>query len=143
LPLIEANLRTYNVKNAEVVPQALSDQAGYAEFYVSSGVPQELFAGERWNYGNKSSSLLAPAQAEPMYGWIKFKRTITVATNTLAKFCAEHKIEQVDFIHMDVQGGEGLVLAGAAPMLQNVAAIWLEVSDAELYKGQPLRNEIR
>jgi hypothetical protein len=43
---------------------------------------------------------------------------------------------------MDVQGAEHLVLAGAAGMLPAVTAIWLEVSDRELYAGQKLRGDI-
>jgi FkbM family methyltransferase len=143
LTLICANFNAYQVSTAEILPQALSDRVGEAEFYVSSGRPTQLFAGEHWNYGNKSSSLLPPVRSEPMYGWIEFNRAIMVTTTTLAKFCADRQIDHIHFIHMDVQGGEHLVLVGAGPMVRNIEAIWLEVSDVELYSGQPLRDEIR
>lgn len=140
--LVRANFTRYAVTNAELVPLALSDRAGAASFHVSSGRPGEEFAGKDWNYGNKSSSLLPPAAAEPMYGWVEFKETIKVRTDTLENFCRERGIGGIDFIHMDVQGAEHLVLSGAQAMLPHITAIWLEVSDRELYAGQILRHAI-
>ena len=140
--LIRLNFARYRVPNAELVPLALSDRAGPAAFHVSAGRPQQEFAGSDWNYGNKSSSLLAPASDAPMHGWIEFPEQIEVPCETLDAFCAGRGIDRIEFIHMDVQGAEGLVLAGAARMLTRTGAIWLEVAGAELYCGQKLRREI-
>jgi len=140
--LIRANFTRYAVANAELVPLALSDCAGEATFHVSSGRPPELFAGPDWNYGNKSSSLLAPTQDDPMYGWIEFKQKITVPTETLDNFCRARGLDRIDFIHMDVQGAEYLVLTGAGFILPRTMALWLEVSDQQLYQGQKLRTDI-
>lgn len=141
--LVRENLARHGIANAELVPLALSDRAGEATFHVSSGRPPELFAGQDWNYGNKSSSLLAPAQAGPMHGWIEFKEAITVPTETLDGFCARRGLDRIDFIQMDVQGAEHLVLAGATTILPRITAIWLEVSTRELYRGQALDRDIR
>lgn len=140
--IVRTNFARHAVPNAELVPLALSDRAGEATFHVSSGRPPDLFAGENWNYGNKSSSLLAPAQAGPMHGWIEFKEAITVPTGTLDAFCAQRGLDHIDFIQMDVQGAEQLVLAGATTMLPHITAIWLEVSDREHYRGQALARDI-
>lgn len=140
--LARANFERYAVPNAELVQLALSDRTGHAAFHVSSGRPPNLFAGENWNYGNKSSSLLAPAQAGPMLGWIEFKDEIVVPTETLDNYCAGHGIDHIDFIQMDVQGAEQLVLLGAAHMLSRITAIWLEVSRQELYQGQALSRDL-
>lgn len=140
--LVRANLARYSVTRAELVPIALSDRAGEAVFHVSSGRPGTLFAGEQWNYGNKSSSLLAPAGEKPMHGWIEFKESISVPTGTLDEFCKTHALPRVDFIQMDVQGAERLVLGGATRMLPKIGAIWLEVSTLELYRGQALQDDI-
>jgi FkbM family methyltransferase len=137
-----ANFARYAVPNAELVPLALSDRAGKATFHVSSGRPREEFSGPDWNYGNKSSSLLPPAQAEAMYGWIEFKETIMIPTDTLDHFCASRGLDHVDFVHMDVQGAEHLVLAGASAMLAHTTAVWLEVTEQPLYAGQKVRSEI-
>ena len=140
--LVRANFARHAVPNAELVPLALSDRAGEATFHVSSGRPPDLFAGENWNYGNKSSSLLAPAQAAPMHGWIEFKEAITVPTGTLDAFCAQRGLGHIDFIQMDVQGAEQRVLSGATAMLPRITAIWLEVSIRENYRGQALAGDI-
>jgi FkbM family methyltransferase len=140
--LVRANFTRYGAANAELVPLALSDRTGEATFHVSSGRPKDEFAGQDWNYGNKSSSLLAPAQEDPMHGWVEFKETITVHTDTLDNFCRDRVLGRIDFIHMDVQGAEHLVLQGARAMLPNITAIWLEVSDRQLYQGQKLRTDI-
>jgi hypothetical protein len=77
-----------------------------------------------------------------MHGWIQFKESITVRTETLEAFARQRSIKRIDFIHMDVQGAERLVLLGAASLLPRIGAIWLEVSDEALYKGQALKGEI-
>jgi FkbM family methyltransferase len=139
--LVRENFSRFAIGAAELVPIALSDRRGKAVFHVSSGRPSEEFAGPNWNYGNKSSSLLAPTTGEPMYGWIEFKETITVRTDTLNNFCRERDVSHIDFIHMDVQGAEHLVLAGASTILPRVTALWLEVFDQQLYQGQLLRPD--
>ncbi len=141
--LIRANLAKYAVRGVELVPLALADREGEAIFHVSSGRPEHEYAGKDWNYGNKSSSLLPPAQSDPMHGWIVFKESITVRTTTLDGFCRERDIGRVDFLHLDVQGAEALVLAGAGAMLPRVGALWLEVARRELYRGQALRDELQ
>jgi 2-O-methyltransferase len=140
--LIRDNFDRYQVNNAELIPIALSDRDGSADFHVSSGRPKDEFSGRDWNYGNKSSSLLPPASGQPMFGWIEFKDTISVTCETLDHFCAIRGLAHVDFIHMDVQGAEHLVLRGAQDTLPHCGALWLEVSDHELYSGQKLRADL-
>lgn len=141
--LARLNFSRYGAANVELIPVALSESAGEATFHVSSGRPPILHSGEQWNYGNKSSSLLPPAQPTPMHGWIEFKETITVRTDTLDRFCASRGLRHIDFIQMDVQGAEQMVLAGARLMLPHITAIWLEVSTREHYRGQALAHEIQ
>jgi FkbM family methyltransferase len=140
--LIRANFARYAATNAELVPLALSDRTGQATFHVSSGRPPELFAGTDWNYGNKSSSLLPPAAPGAMHGCIEFKEAITVKTETLDSFCLARNVGRIDFIHMDVQGAEQLVLSGTSAMLPRTTAIWLEVASRPLYRDQALAPEI-
>jgi FkbM family methyltransferase len=140
--LIKANLEKYGTKTVELVPVALSNSMEPATFHVSGGKPPEESFGKDWNYGNKSSSLLPPVSDDPMFGWLKFEQAITVPCDTLDHFCEQRGISNIDFIHMDVQGAEHLVLSGATNMLRNVTAIWLEVANRELYRGQKLRSEM-
>lgn len=43
---------------------------------------------------------------------------------------------------MDVQGAELMVLKGAENFIKNINMIWLEVEAVELYKAQPLKNDV-
>ena len=122
---------------------ALSDQTGTATFHVSSaakGTESEPSAG-KWA-GNKSSSLLAPRDDKPAaLQWLDFAETIEVPTEKLDSFCERNAVSHIDFIHMDVQGAELKVLAGAKRMLPRIRAIWMEVAFEATYEGQPLEPE--
>ncbi|MEO5991050.1 MAG: FkbM family methyltransferase, partial [Ferruginibacter sp.] len=54
--LIKNNFLRYGVQNASYFRKALSAENGTAEFYVSSGRPENAIESD-WDYGNKSSSL--------------------------------------------------------------------------------------
>jgi FkbM family methyltransferase len=143
LATLQRQLAAYGARQVQAFPLALSDARGTATFHVSSGSPEGLPNSEHWEYGNKSSSLLPPAELGVHYPWLKFDQAIEVQTETLAHFCAAHAIERIDFIHMDVQGAELKVLQGAGELLQSVRAIWLEAESVPLYAGQPLAGEIQ
>jgi len=139
--LIFQNIKKYNLDNLKLVPLALSDKDGFTEFYISSGHPEEMQKNLDWDFGNKSSSLLEP-QIDNLPKWLKFNSVINVETSTLNSFLQKEKIKSVDFVHMDVQGAELKVLKGAKDKISSIKSIWLEVSDIELYKNQPLTNQI-
>jgi FkbM family methyltransferase len=135
------HLQQFGVDNVELINVALSDRKGTAEFFVSSGQPPDK-PDTGWDYGNKSSSLLEPDQHLQNHSFVKFETKISVVTDTLESFCEIRKIDQIDFVHMDVQGAELLVLKGAGKWLQNINAVWLEVANVSLYKSQPLAKDI-
>jgi FkbM family methyltransferase len=134
------NLGNYSVQNVHLINKALSDKKGWSDFFVSSGQPAD--ADEDWDFGNKSSSLLYPGKAIEVTGFIKFNENIKVETTTLDSFCNENRIKKIDFIHMDVQGAEMMVLKGASNSLKFIKSIWLEVSTVHLYKEQALAEDI-
>jgi FkbM family methyltransferase len=149
---LPANLQKINenfihhsvLDRATVVPFALSDEDGPADFFVSEGAPPEKLNSAEWNYGNKSSSLLGPAIGiEKEYAWLAFKEKIKVERKRLDGFCRDMKIDTIDFIHMDVQGAELHVLRGAGEFLHRIRLIWLEVENVELYASQPLKQEVQ
>lgn len=138
--LISENIIKSNLKNLTLIPAALFDKDGFTDFYTSSGHP-DLEKNLDWDFGNKSSSLLAP-EINNLPKWLTFNDIIEVRTMTLYSFLEKNKISDVDFIHMDVQGAELKVLEGAKEKIKNIKAIWLEVSSIELYKNQPLKNDV-
>jgi len=137
---LKNNLKNYNIENVTCFQEALSDKKGFTHFFVSSGHPEYLPKTDKWNYGNKSSSLFEPKNHQP--NWMKFDKKENIKTNTLLDFCKENGLEKIDFIHMDVQGAELLVLKGAGDYINNISTIWLEVSLVEFYKNQPLKNDV-
>lgn len=139
--LIIQNIEKYKLEELTLVPVALSDEDSYTEFYTSSGQPDGIQTDLDWNFGNKSSSLLVP-QIDNLPKWLVFKEKIQVQTMTLDFFLNKNKILEVDFLHMDVQGAELKVLSGAKEKIKDIKAIWLEVSNVELYINQPLSDEI-
>lgn len=139
---IQSNISKYNVKNIYPYNKALSSKNGVAEFFVSEGRPADA-ADEDWDFGNKSSSLLPPKSHVDVFDFVKFEHRIEVETVTLETFCKENNIKVIDFIHMDVQGAELMVLEGAASFISSIKAIWLEVSTVHLYKDQPLVNDVQ
>ncbi len=141
--LIRHHFARLRAERCELVPWALSDRNGEATFHVSSGTPEDKPHGDDWDYGNKSSSLLAPERVgHEWVPWLKFEERIRVPTQRLDDFCADRAITEVDLMHIDVQGAEWLVLQGAQRMLPATKCIWMEVADAEIYQGQRTREEI-
>ncbi len=142
--IVQINIEKYKAKKLKVYKLGLSSKKGEATFYVSSGNPKDKTtpSDNSTSFGNKSSSLFKPEKTKEIHSWLKFNEEITIQTETLANFCKDHKINLIDFIHMDVQGAELMVLQGADNMINNINAIWLEVEKIELYKNQALKDDI-
>jgi FkbM family methyltransferase len=115
---------------------ALSNKEGIAVLHVSSA------EGEMAEHGNKSSSLLEPGMTSDVFPWLQFNAHMEVPTITLDAFCADHGVNSIDLVHMDVQGAELMVLEGSPRMLQHISTIWLEVERVALYKHQPLKHDV-
>lgn len=139
---IHANLERYRCPGIRVVPCAFSDAGGSASFYVSSGRPPQVGPEVDWDFGNKSSSLLAPDQHLVVHPWVRFDEVVEVPTQTLTDFCAGEKVTDIDLIHLDVQGAELKVLSGGLTVLERTKLIWLEVERVQLYAGQPFAHDV-
>ncbi len=122
----------------------MSSKKGEATFYVSSGKPpnKDTPTDNSTSFGNKSSSLYKPGKTKEVHPWLKFNESITIKTETLENFCIDKKINSIDFIHMDVQGAELIVLEGAKETIANINSIWLEVEKIALYEKQALKSHI-
>jgi FkbM family methyltransferase len=69
--------------------------------------------------------------------WVTPRGSVTVQCTTADAFAAEQKIQKIDLLKLDVQGGELLVMAGAEDLLAKHAIdiIYTEVNYAETYAG--------
>lgn len=113
----------------QVRPQhvAVTNGSGTRELFVNDAHPT-----------NSLLPLNEHARDRSMASKENLGRTVTVPAITLDAFCAREGIERIDVLKMDIQGGEGMALEGAASLLsrQAVRLLYLEVLFAELYKGQ-------
>lgn len=122
--------------NVQLYPQALSDRTGTATLYTSEKKhnPRVITA---------SSSLLAPKEHLRYAPDILFKRQISVATITLDDWCRQQQITQIDFLKLDIQGYELLVLQAATTILPTIRAILVEVEFVEAYQNQYLYADVK
>ena len=74
----------------------------------------------------------------------KIERKIQVNCDTLDNMLTVHDIKDVDFIKLDTQGSELLILQGAENLLSshNVFGIDVELEFSQMYKDQPLFGEV-
>lgn len=98
--------------NARIAPYALGSRTSQADLYVVQGAQTGC------------NSLRPPQIAEPVM-------PARVEIRALDDFLGAEKLSSVDFIKMDVEGGELEVLRGAAKLFQGprLPALLLEVSD--------------
>ena len=133
VPSIYAQLRerVAALPNVSTYPFALADADGRAVIHVSSGA------------SDASSSLLAPKEHLALHPDVPFDEEVEIETRTLASWAGEHAIPKVDFLWLDMQGGEPIALAAAGPVLDGVTAIYTEVNIVETYAGVMLYPEYR
>lgn len=129
---LRARIRAHGIQDRVEVRQiALGRVQGRnTPFFVSDS------DATRSGHHRLSSSLLAPRLHKEFHPWCTFRSEV-VDVETL-----DDSVESVDFIHLDVQGAELDVLAGGQHVLQQTRAVWLEVSNVEMYLNQPLREDI-
>lgn len=71
-------------------------------------------------------------------------KTQTIEVTTLDQFARLNQIEIIDILKLDVQGTELSVLKGSKELLakQKIKLIYLETEFVEIYKSQPLFNDL-
>jgi FkbM family methyltransferase len=110
---------------------ALSDKNGQAMFYVSSGM------------SDASSSLLLPKQHLDVCPTVLFETAIKVQTMTLDSWAEQNNVDHIDFMWLDMQGGEYQMLKSSKKILPTVKVIFTEVSLCELYQDCPNYPEFK
>jgi FkbM family methyltransferase len=72
----------------------------------------------------------------------RFKENMTLDTVSIKDFAAENKIENIDFIKIDIQGAELDVFKGGSELVSKALMIVSEVEFIPLYKNQPLFGDV-
>jgi 2-O-methyltransferase len=117
--------------NVRCYPLALSDRSGTAEMFISRGAT------------DASSSLLRPTGHLSEHSNVLFDQRIAVATTTLDAWVEAEMLDTVDFLWLDMQGGELAALRAAPNTIEMVSVVYMEVSLVDLYDGAPLYPEVR
>jgi FkbM family methyltransferase len=138
----EANPETYdilcdNIKNMSnhiAYNELLADKDDInTEFYITS------------NYRAASSSMLELGKHLIHYPNITVVKTLKLQTRRFDTFLSHNKnikILDYNFLNMDVQGAELLVLKGMGNLINNFDYVYSEVNTDEVYKGCCLFDEI-
>jgi FkbM family methyltransferase len=120
---------------------AIGDQEGYHVFHPSGGNPGGNW--ERYGDWDKSGSLLPFDRHSENAPWMKFPDPFSVPVTTLDKWAAEHiPGAMIDFVWVDVQGAELLVIQGARETLKRVRYFYCECDPRPNYKGQPTKQQL-
>lgn len=113
----------YSAKpNYQIIDVAIESSRGEKVFYVS----------QEFDY---VSSLLLLEDEEINNLQIKRPISIKIKTDTLDNIYRQSGLKTVDFIKIDVQGVEHLVLEYGRETLENTKLVFIEVSYRPLYKG--------
>lgn len=115
--------------NVKVYELGLSDYVGTATFYdsVHDHQPDRPFA---------SGSLLQPKEHLKLSPFVKFNRQFEVPITTLPIWAAQAGVTKIDFMWLDLQGLELVVLKAAIDLLKTTRVVYTEVEFVEAYKGQ-------
>ncbi len=91
-----------------------------------------------------SSSIFYPKRHLEFYPSITVTEKISVPTKTLDSFFDEENLSREDFnfLNMDIQGAELLVLKGASRTLPHIDYVYTEVNDDYLFEGCCLKEEL-
>jgi FkbM family methyltransferase len=101
----------------------------------SSFLHQNRAVTDRWKFENPTQVSLASDMFFPV-------RTEDVAVVSLADWAGREGVTSVDFLKINVQGGELEILQGAGPLLDRVLGVFLEVAFVESYQDRPMFSDI-
>ncbi|MBU2102348.1 MAG: FkbM family methyltransferase, partial [Candidatus Omnitrophica bacterium] len=99
---------TYQLENVCRYSFALGNKTRTAKMYISSGT------------SDGSSSLLAPKEHLTFYPGVTFQSHIEVKVMSLDEWAEKQNLNRVDFLWLDVQGYELVVLKGMVHLLKTV-----------------------
>lgn len=129
--IASSNLRDFG--NNQIFNVAVSDKTGTTFIHTSENRPDcsSFFGGQRTRKYHETIDLDCP---------------ITIHTDciTLSDFYKKENIDadKYNFLNVDAEGAELLILKGAADLLHTFDYIYLEVAEYEKFVGAPLFKDI-
>ena len=129
IKICKVNLNKYKLKNIELIEKAVSDKNGKIKFYPNEG-----------NIG-ASSIFLSSGKYDHIEKYNQNKE-IEVETIRLDDWAKEEGINKVDVLWADIQGAELLAFKGMGKLFNTVSYLTCEIENEEMYKNQPLFEEV-
>lgn len=143
-PIARFRARLAGKPNVRLFEMAVSDREGQITFYQSEAAGGGGAGAPPAGSGDASGSIRRPKNHLTINPMVAFERQITVPTISLDRWCEQHRVQQIDFLWMDVQGAEIDVFRGGRSALSRTRFIYTEYSELELYEGQlPLADLLR
>ena len=117
-PGCQRRIQALNLSNATLIPCAVGDRAGKASLHFSSDI-------------DGSASLHTRGDS---YFQNRDYQTVEVEVTTIDQLLAQHQIDFVDFMKMDIEGHELAALRGAATALkqQRIGALSFEFGSGNI-----------
>lgn len=124
--------------NPAVIPKITRALRRYPQQRIIEALVADVSGEQRvfhvTNYDGMSSSLLAFGSHPEFSPDTVFVDELQLTTTTVDDLVAQHEIT-ASFLVMDLQGAEGMALAGARQFLSGVTAVMSEVNDRDVYVG--------
>jgi len=129
-----------NTKNCSKIKAnncAVNDYDGECTFYQ---IDKEA-TKTPWADGNPGASSLFISNGSYTHEEY-IQKEIKVKSMTIDSYCNSNEINSIDLIWMDLQGAELKAFKGMEKMLPTVRYIYVELTHKEIYKNQPLFDEV-
>ncbi len=94
------------------------------------------------NNGSQSSSILEFGTHSTTHPEVKFLYDVPMLTKRIDKLYDGTFDKEIDFLNIDLQGAELKALKGMGDILHQFKWAYLEVNQAELYKGCPMVQDL-
>jgi len=111
----------------------LGDTDGEAEFYPNDRSQQCTCQGSVYKQSQENWYWNIRLQDHP----------ITLPSKKLDTFCSENNLSKIDFLYLDMQGGEYPMLKESKNILPKVSVIYAEVLFEQIYENCPLYNNLK
>lgn len=125
-------LKSKSGKHLIVLNSALSDSVNTVDFNLCRKQQASSFYLPNTDFLNKF----------PESERFEVTKTIRIKTDTLDHQLRINGIAEIDFMKVDTQGHELPILKGSVDYLTNAIGLEIEVEFAQLYKDQPLFNQV-
>lgn len=119
--------------NVSFYPAALGRETGTTRLFISGGDT------------SGADTILTPAMEDDLWKYMlpkDFSQTVEVPVWNLDDWARQHGVESIDFLHLDMEGAEGMMLQACPNILKTVSFIQIEYRHSKPFHGAMSYPEI-